>query len=119
MSYPFCAFAVVNQPVADPREAGGSPPLFLDETEVQRVEKIIFGDRPALSKGMNDRPPLISRSGSGTVSGVLATLVVPSKGRPPLNTLGTGHYSSLEGGRGGGAAEDFGLNKVKFSTSPL
>ena len=58
MSYPFCAFAVVNQPVADPGEAGGSPPLFLDETEVQRVENIIFGDRPALSKGMDDRPPL-------------------------------------------------------------
>ena len=64
-------------------------------------------------------PPLISRSGSGTVSGVLATLVVPSKGRPPLNTLGTGHYSSLEGEGGRGAAEDFGLNKVKFSRSPL
>ena len=58
MSYPFWAFAVVNQPVADPGEAGGSPPLFLDETEVQRVEKIIFGDRPALSKGMDDRPLL-------------------------------------------------------------
>ena len=51
------AFAVVNQPVADPGEAGGSPPLFLDETEVQRDEKIIFGDHPALSKGMDDRPP--------------------------------------------------------------
>ena len=103
MSYPFCAFAVVNQPVADPGEAGGSPPLFRDETEVQRDEKIIFGDHPALSKGMDDcPPPLISRSGSGTFSGVLATLVVPSKGRPPLNTLGTGHYSSLEGGGGGG-----------------
>ena len=63
MSYPFCAFAVVNQPVADPREAGGSPPLFLDETEVQRVKKIIFGDRPALSKGMNDRPPTYLKIG--------------------------------------------------------
>ena len=55
---PFCAFSVVNQPVGDPGEAGGSPPLFLDETEVQRVEKIIFKDRPALSKGIDDRPPL-------------------------------------------------------------
>ena len=33
-------------------------PLFLDETEVRRAEKIIFGDRSNLSKGMNDRPPL-------------------------------------------------------------
>ena len=31
-------------------------PLFLDETEVRRAEKIIFGDRSNLSKGMNDRP---------------------------------------------------------------
>ena len=44
--------------MGDPGEAGGSPPLFLDETEVQRVEKIIFGDRLALCKGMDDRPPL-------------------------------------------------------------
>ena len=65
MSYPFCAFAVVNQPVADPGEAGGSPALFLDETEVQRDEKIIFGDHPALSKGMDDGspPPLYLKIG--------------------------------------------------------
>ena len=62
MSYPFCGFAVVNQPVANPGEAGGSPPLFLDETEVRRAKKIIFGDRSPLSKGMDDPPPpLISR----------------------------------------------------------
>ena len=46
MSYPFCAFAVVNQPVADPGEAGGSPPLFLDDTEVQRVEKLFLETAP-------------------------------------------------------------------------
>ena len=59
MSYPFCAFAVVSQPVADPGEAGGSPPppLFLDESEVRRAEKIIFVDRSLLSKGMDDPPP--------------------------------------------------------------
>ena len=56
MSYPFCAFAVVNQPVVDPGEAGVSPSLFLDETEVRRAKKIIFGDRSNLSKGMDDRP---------------------------------------------------------------
>ena len=58
MSYPFCAFAVVNHPVADPREAGGRPLLFSVETEARRAEKIIFGDRSPLSKGMDDRPPL-------------------------------------------------------------
>ena len=78
-------------------------PLFLDETEVRRAEKIIFGDRSNLSKVWMTAPtPLISRSGYGFVSGILATLVVPSKGRPPLNTLGTGHYSSPEGGDEGG-----------------
>ena len=56
MSYPFCALGVVNQPVADSGEAG--PPLFLDETKARRAEKIIFGDRPPLSKGVDDRPLL-------------------------------------------------------------
>ena len=56
MSYPFCAFSVVNQPVADPREAA---PLFcLDETKARGAKKIIFGDRPPLCKGLDDRPPL-------------------------------------------------------------
>ena len=88
---------------------GGRPLLFSVETEVRRAEKIIFGDRFPLSKGMDDRSPLIiSRSRSGTVSGILATLVVPSKWRPSPNTLGTGRSlfiaggGSPEGGRGGG-----------------
>ena len=34
------------------------PPLFLDETEAQRAEKIFFGDQA---------PPVISRPGSATV----------------------------------------------------
>ena len=44
------------------------PPLFLDQTEAQRAEKI-WGrpvPPPLLSKGLDDRPHLISRSGSGT-----------------------------------------------------
>ena len=56
MSYPICAFGVVNQPVADPREAG--PPLVLDETKARGAKKIIFGDRSPLSKGVDDRPLL-------------------------------------------------------------
>ena len=99
MSYPFCAFAVVNQPVVDPGEAGVSPSLFLDETEVRRAKKLYLETAPTyLRVWMTAPTPLISRSGSGFVSGILATLVVPSKGRAPLNTLGTGHYSSPEGG---------------------
>ena len=44
------------------------PPLFLEQTEAQRTEKVLFGDHPPpLSKGLDDRPLLISRSGSGTV----------------------------------------------------
>ena len=49
------------------------PTLFLDQTEVRRAEKNVFGDcpPPPLSKGLDDPPalppPIISRSGSGTV----------------------------------------------------
>ena len=44
----------------------GPPPLFLDQTETRRAEKNFFGDRPPLSKGLDDPPPPpISRSGSG------------------------------------------------------
>ena len=37
--------------VADPGGGGGGPggsatPLFLDQTETRRAEKIVFGDRP-------------------------------------------------------------------------
>ena len=51
-----------------------APPLFLDQTEAQRAEKI-WGEtsppavpppRLLLSKGLDDRLHLISRSGSGT-----------------------------------------------------
>ena len=48
------------------------PPLFLDQTEAQRAEKKILGDRaPPLSQGLDDRDPLlISKSGSGTANTV-------------------------------------------------
>ena len=49
---------------------GAGLPLFLDQTETRRAEKNFFGERPPpLSKGLDDLepPPLISRSGSGTV----------------------------------------------------
>ena len=53
---------------ADPGEGPGGPAplLFLDQTEVQRAEKIFLGDFPSLSRGLDDRPLLFSRSGSGT-----------------------------------------------------
>ena len=42
--------------VADPGEGPG-PPLFLDQTEGRRAEKIFFCDRPPpLSQGLDDRP---------------------------------------------------------------
>ena len=48
------------------------PPLFLEQTEAQRTEKTFVWRPPPpppspLSKGLDDRPLLISRSGSGTV----------------------------------------------------
>ena len=57
-------------PVADPGEGPGLP-LFLGQTEARLAEKVFFGDRPRLSKGLDDPlPPLISWSGFGTVSDV-------------------------------------------------
>ena len=35
----------------------GPPPLFSDQTEARRADKIFLGDRPPLSKGLVARPP--------------------------------------------------------------
>ena len=59
--------------MADPGEGTGGPglsPLFLDQTEAQRAEKLFFGDwPPRLSKGLDKSPltptPTTSISGSG------------------------------------------------------
>ena len=50
------------------RAQGRGPPLFLVQTEAQRAKKIFLGDPPPpyLRVWMTG-PPLISRSGSGTV----------------------------------------------------
>ena len=37
---------------------GPGPPLFSDQTEARRADKIFFGDRPPSSKGLDDCPPL-------------------------------------------------------------
>ena len=51
-------------PVVDP---GEGPPLFLVQTEARRAEKCFLETPPpALSNGLDDRPPLSLRSGSGT-----------------------------------------------------
>ena len=50
------------------RSPGGMTPLlFLDKNEARRVEKIFWETAPPLFKGLDDRPPFISRSGSGIV----------------------------------------------------
>ena len=49
--------------VADPGEGPGGPapspshPLFLDQTEAQRVEKFFWRLSPPLSQGLDDPPP--------------------------------------------------------------
>ena len=43
--------------VADLGEVPGPPPLFLDQTEARRAEKIFSGDHPPLSQGLDDRAP--------------------------------------------------------------
>ena len=64
-------FKTVAEPGEGPLGPGPSP-LFLDQTEAQRTEKLFFGEpppplTPRLSKGLDDRTPaLISRSGFGT-----------------------------------------------------
>ena len=57
------------------RGSGGLvPPLFLDQSEAWRAEKIFLGDwppPPPLFKGLGDQPPsLISRSWSTTVNAI-------------------------------------------------
>ena len=37
---------------------GLAPPLFLDQNEARRAKKVLGGDRPPLSKGLDDPPPL-------------------------------------------------------------
>ena len=65
--------------VADPVEGLGGgpvPSLFLDQTEARRFENYFkLESAPPLSQGLDDRPcppppPLISRSGSGTVASI-------------------------------------------------
>ena len=62
--------------VADPGEGPGgpsSPPYFSIKLGHRRDKKILGGgDRPSpLSLGLDDRAPLISRSGSGTVGALV------------------------------------------------
>ena len=38
-------------------DSGQGLPLLSDQTEAWRADKIFFGDRPCLSKGLDDRPP--------------------------------------------------------------
>ena len=40
---------------------GAGHPLFLDQTETRRAEKIFLGDRPPLSKGLDDLDPPLSQ----------------------------------------------------------
>ena len=40
----------------------GPPPLFLDQTEARRAEKVFFETAPPpLSQGLDDRPHLLSK----------------------------------------------------------
>ena len=57
---------IIISTVQDPGKGSGGPaPLFLDQTEAQRAEKILFGDRPPLlplSKCVDDwAPPPLSQ----------------------------------------------------------
>ena len=68
----------LHSPVADPEEGPGGggavPPLFLDQAEARRAEKIFFGEWAFryLRVGWRPRPPLlISRSGSSTALFIL------------------------------------------------
>ena len=40
---------------------GAGHPLFLDQTETRRAEKIFLGDRPPPSKGLDDLDPPLSQ----------------------------------------------------------
>ena len=49
------------------RGRGGGASLFLDQTEARWAEKSFFRPGPPLSQGLDDRSPLIRKSGSATV----------------------------------------------------
>ena len=68
--------------MADPGEGPGGPglPLVLDQTEARRAENIFLEDRPPLSKGLDDQPPLISWSWSGTACTCTANATIRTKG---------------------------------------
>ena len=50
-----CTNEACKPSVEDPEEGPGGPcpPLFLDQTEAQRAEKIIFKTAPPLSEGLD------------------------------------------------------------------
>ena len=60
----FTNFIAQNVPVMDPGEGPGGtapPPIFLDQTEAQRVKKNFFETAPPpLSQGLVDRAPPLS-----------------------------------------------------------
>ena len=101
------------------RSRGGArPPLFLDQTEGRRAEKIFFCDRPPLisgsgwpplhplSRGLDDRPPLISGSGWPSLHPLSRGLddrpppLISGSGWPSLHPLSEGLDPPL--GRVGG-----------------
>ena len=62
--------------VADPGEGPAPPPLFLDQTEARRAEKIFLGGTgPPLSQGLDDRPRLLSEGLDLLVMYVAGTMI--------------------------------------------
>ena len=68
--------------VADPGEEprGAGPPLLLGQTEARRAEKFFWRPLPPLSKGLDDRPPLLSQ---GLDPALLMTFHYPDLGSAP------------------------------------
>ena len=68
---------------------GPGPPLFLDQTDAQRVEiKCFLRPAPLLSQGLDDRPPPptphppIGRSGSATECNAFSTELAKNSAYP-------------------------------------
>ena len=64
--------------LADPGEGpgGAHPPLFLDQTEARRAEKILGGGTgPPLSQGLDDCPRLLSEGLDLLVMYVAGTMI--------------------------------------------
>ena len=87
--------------VADPGEGprGPAPPLFLDQTEARRAEKLFWGDRPSpLSKRLDDRHPQPPSQGLDPALQIMTIMNLSKDVFERRTSTGSGLFSFLDSG---------------------